>query len=199
MRDGDALRGDDHVIDRARSVAAYRNAAIYVYSCYKAMPVLPVVVSVRLFVPACGASISRLRRSARLAPPALDLLLGASGAYILAPTALVSSRAFGARPTSSRLRRTARLSAHLAPPALDLLLGACGTSIPYGARLSSRFQRSTYFSRLADPATPITLSVEEFQESRLRSSVFARLYHVYAYSPNAHFCSGAFRKNFKVP
>ena len=41
--------------------------------------------------------------------------------------------------------------------------------------------------------------VEEFHESRLRSSVFACLYHVYAYSPNADFCSGAFRKNFKVP
>ena len=43
-------------------------------------------------------------------------------------------------------------------------------------------------------STPYTPSVKEFQESRLRSSVFARLYHVYAYSPNAHFCSGAFRK-----
>jgi len=54
-------------------------------------------------------------------------------------------------------------------------------------------------SSVADHGVIDEANVEEFQESRLRSSVFGCLYHVYAYSPNAHFCSGAFRKNFKVP
>ena len=61
-------------------------------------------------------------------------------------------------------------------------------------------EKTTTFPAMLQIATALEpRGVEEFQESRLRSSVFARLYHVYAYSPNAHFCSGAFRKNFKVP
>jgi len=97
-------------------------------------------LSVCLSQPAAPLS-SRLRRSARLAPSAL----GSSRASGARPTSRrlrrLYARAYGAR-LRSRLRRSTyfsapaaplssrlRRSARLAPPALDLLLGACGASI----------------------------------------------------------------------